>query len=131
MDYTNAFAQAKLNERVFIEPPQEFRNPDGCNKVLRLIKSLYGLRQAQKTFFEKLKAGLLERDFTQSDHDPCLFMKRNMIVVVYVDDTIIAGPNMEDIDDFVTSLGIQKLDQLHQFAVKDEGEVGERGLMHN
>ena len=61
--------------------------------VLKLLKSLYGLKQAPKTFFDKLKAGLLERGFTQSILDPCLFLKENMMCVIYVDDTIIAGPD--------------------------------------
>lgn len=77
VDYTNAFAQAKLNEHVYIKAPAGFDNSDKQPKVLRLIKSLYGLRQAPCTFFEKLKAGLLERGFIQSNHDPCLFMKKN------------------------------------------------------
>ena len=59
--------------------------------VLKLIKSLYGLRQAPRTFFEKLRDGLLEQGYTQSEIDACLFMKHGIICVVYVDDTIFAG----------------------------------------
>jgi hypothetical protein len=60
--------------------------------VLRLLKSVYGLRQAPLTFYEKLRDGLLERGFTQSEIDPFLFMKKGCICVLYVDDTIFAGP---------------------------------------
>ena len=75
VDFTNAFAQGTLSKIVYVDPPKGFKGKDGQNKVLKLIKTLYGLRQSAKTFFEKLKDGLLERGFKQSDHDPCLFMK--------------------------------------------------------
>ena len=81
VDYTNAFAQATLNEQVYIDSPRGFTRKDKANKVLHLIKSLYGLKQAPKTFFDKLKRGLEQRGFTASTLDPCLFMKHNMIVV--------------------------------------------------
>jgi hypothetical protein len=61
--------------------------------VLLLLKSLYGLRQVPRTFYEKLIDGLLERGFTQSEIDPCFFMKKDCICVVYVDGTIFAGPD--------------------------------------
>jgi hypothetical protein len=50
--------------------------------VLKLQKSLYGLRQAPWTFFEKLKQGLLERKRVQTQIDQCLFTKPGMIYVV-------------------------------------------------
>jgi hypothetical protein len=59
--------------------------------VLKLKKSLYGLRQDPKTFYDKLRFGLLERGWQQSKIDPFLFMKPGMICVVYVDDTIIGA----------------------------------------
>ena len=60
VDYTNAFAQAELKEEVYVEFPRLFGPKSGSDKVLHLQKSLYGLRQAPRTFFEKLKAGLEE-----------------------------------------------------------------------
>ena len=125
VDYNNAFAQAELKETVFIEPPKGFTRKDGLDRVLRLITSLYGLRQAPKTFFEKLRDGLLERGFRQSDLDPCLFLKDKMICVVYVDDTIIAGPDSVKIEELISSLGVRKDEQRHTFALRDEGEVGD------
>ena len=53
VDYTNAFAQAYLKEEVNINPPSGFGLSDGISKVLRLIKSLYDVRQAPTTLFEK------------------------------------------------------------------------------
>ena len=65
VDFTNAFAQGTLSEIVFIESPKGFSGKDGTNKVLRLIKSLYGLKQSAKTFYEMVKEGLLRSMSTQ------------------------------------------------------------------
>ena len=64
VDYTNAFAQIETKEEVYVEQPKEFENiKDKVSKVLKLLKKLYGLKEATRTFFEKLKEGLEERDF--------------------------------------------------------------------
>ena len=83
--YTNAFAQADLNEQVYVEPPRGFlpKHKHGTDSVLHLKKSsLYGLRQAPRTFYEKLRSGLIERGFKQSNIDQCLFMKKDVICVM-------------------------------------------------
>ena len=125
VDFTNAFAQGELSEIVFLEPPKAFEGSDGLDKVLKLHKSLYGLRQAAKTFFEKLKDGLEERGFRQSSHDPCLFMKKDMMCVVYVDDTIFSGPNADEIEAEIKSIGICDTEQRHAFELRNEGEVND------
>jgi hypothetical protein len=123
VDYTNAFAQAELKEEVYVEYPRMFGSKTGSGRVLHLLKSLYGLRQAPRTFFEKLKAGLEERGWQQSVIDPCLFLKKGMICVVYVDDTIFATKHTEDLDAEIKGLGISTSAQQHTFALRDEGEV--------
>jgi hypothetical protein len=125
VDYTNAFAQADIQEEVYIEPPRGFTGKDGLDKVLKLCKSLYGLKQAPKTFFDKLRAGLIERGFTPSNIDPCLFLKNNMICVVYVDDTILCGPDPQALEEEIIGLGVNNLEQRHSFQLRNEGEVGD------
>ena len=46
----------------------------------------------------KLKDGLEECGFRQSNHYLYLFMKKSMICVVYVDTTIICGPDSNAIE---------------------------------
>jgi len=127
VDYTNAFAQAELNDEVYVEHPRDFA-PKGRSKgetVLKLLKSLYGIKQAPRTFFEKLRAGLVERGFRQSEHDPCLFMKNDIICVVYVDDTILAGPIAADLEEEIRKLGVDESEHQHVFELRNEGEVGD------
>ena len=61
VDYTNAFTQADLKEEVYIESPKGFERKDKKDMVLKLLKSLYGLRQAPKSFFDKTSEGLVTR----------------------------------------------------------------------
>ena len=124
VDYTNAFVQADINEEVYLEYPRMFGPKSGTNRVLKLNKSLYGLRQAPRTFFEKLRAGLLERGYIQSQIDPCLFMKNGILCVVYVDDTIFAGADPEILEAEIKSLGVSDKEQRHTFSLRNEGEVG-------
>ena len=77
VDFSNAFCQATLppEEQVFIEIPKDFgwAGPDE-NVVLKLNKSLYGLRQAALHWFEKITSALESRDYVQSRDDPCMFI---------------------------------------------------------
>jgi hypothetical protein len=50
-----------------------------------------------------LKA-LLDLGLKQCQHDQCLFYKTNLLIVLYVDDALIAAPEMKYIDEFITSL---------------------------
>jgi hypothetical protein len=125
VDYTNGFAQAKICEAVFVEPPKLFGSKNGKELVLKLLKSLYGLKQAPRTFFEKLDTGLREWGFTPSKIDPCLFMKAGCVCVVYVDDTIFAGPDVAVLAAKIKSLGVPADEHQHSFQLHDEGEVGD------
>ena len=95
--YTNEFAQAKLKEEVYIESPWGFSQKDGKNE-LKLNTSLYALKQAPKTFYKKLQGGFLERGLNKLTLNTWLFMKKDLICVVYVDDTIITGANEHEIN---------------------------------
>jgi hypothetical protein len=108
VDCTNAFAQAKMKETVYIEAPKLYGPKSGKDSVVLLLKSLYGIKQAPRTFYEKFRDGILERGFTQSEIDPCLFMKKDCMCVVYVDDTIFAGPDALLLEREIKSLGVKE-----------------------
>ena len=58
-DYTNAFAQSKLAEEVYMEIPKDFMTTDKNNDyILKLNQSSYGLRQAPLSWFTHLKEHL-------------------------------------------------------------------------
>ena len=123
IDYTNAFPQANIDMDIYVEPPALFGSKSGTDKVLKLIKSLYGLKQSPRTFYQHLSTGLQKRGWTVSEIDPCLFMKKDMICVIYVDDTIFAGPDQNRIDEEIKVLGIKQGDEEKPLEFRDEGEL--------
>ena len=70
VDYTAAFVQAPVTENIYVEMPRGYKQP---GKVLKLNKSLYGLKQSPRNWFLHLKKGLIRQGFTPSNFDPCLF----------------------------------------------------------
>jgi hypothetical protein len=77
IDFVLAFPQADLDVPVYMALPlgMEVPNSDGKHHLLRLRKSLYGLKQASANWHEMLKNGLQLRGFKESVADPCVFIK--------------------------------------------------------
>jgi len=88
-------------------------NTDYC---LELTKNLYGTKQAARGWFLHLCDGLLQQGFQQSTIDPCLFFRKDCILVVYTDDCLIFGPSASQVQAIIRSLQTN-------FLLKDEGEV--------
>ena len=92
IDFMNDFAQADIpsGEPVFIELPRDFKSDGGQHDVvLKLKKILYGQAKAARLWYTNLRNCLLERGFVTSKVDPCLFMSKTAIYVVYVDDCLL------------------------------------------
>jgi len=97
-DVTNAFTEAEIDSLIFIEPPEGFykeKMRDGKPPVLKLKRALYGTKQASRLWQLELRKHLISIGFTNSNHDPCLFSRRDdnggiMLLGVYVDDIIFA-----------------------------------------
>ncbi|MGH7974665.1 MAG: reverse transcriptase domain-containing protein, partial [bacterium] len=106
VDYSNAFAQAKLKVPVYMELPQGFGMPgfEEADMVLLLYMSLYGLRQAAERWFDTLSKALIKRGFRQSKIDPCLFYHDTMICIIYIDDCLFFAPDSRDIDGMIKDL---------------------------
>ena len=69
--------------------------------VLKLNKNIYGLKQGSFEWYDKLKKLLVDRYFNPSGIDPRLYIGNGMIVLTYVNDCIIVGPYIVDIDAFI------------------------------
>jgi len=101
VDYVAAFVQADIDTEVYVEMPRGFSQP---GKVLRLKKSLYGLKQSPRNHFQNLSSKLIALGFTSCESDPCLFVSPKCICLVYVDDTLLYARSQSDIDDVVNGL---------------------------
>jgi histone deacetylase 1/2 len=107
-----AFLNGELKEEVCLKLPDELGGA-----VWRLKKAVYGLKQADRAWHEKLKQEMMKLGFVSSKNDPCLFFHgkegRHVYVLVHVDDAVIIGQQE----------AVQKVKQdiATQFEIKDLG----------
>jgi len=50
MDVKTAFLNGNLSEDVYMIQPEGFVNPENAGKVCKLLKSIYGLKQASRSW---------------------------------------------------------------------------------
>ncbi|MGH3053369.1 MAG: reverse transcriptase domain-containing protein, partial [Gaiellaceae bacterium] len=118
IDFSNAFVQAVLNDPIFIHLPRGYYSTTGDDVCLKLHKSLYGITQAPKLWYEHLTGALMRRGFTQSRLDPCLFYRGSIILVIYVDDCLLASKDDADLVKLIAELK-------EDFDLTEEGEISE------
>ncbi|PNX62837.1 retrovirus-related Pol polyprotein from transposon TNT 1-94, partial [Trifolium pratense] len=119
LDVNNAFLHGELQEEVYMSIPQGVTT-SRPNQVCKLLKSLYGLKQASRKWYEKLTGVLLAQGYVQSSSDHSLFTLSKdssfTALLVYVDDIILAGDSLDEFTHIK-----QLLDDL--FKIKDLGQL--------
>ena len=99
MDVKTAYLNAPIDTELYIEQPKGFERYDseGSPLVCKLKKSLYGLKQSGRNWNNVLHDVLTQNGFKQSLSDTCMYTKltnvSKVVIIVWVDDIIIAGPN--------------------------------------
>lgn len=91
LDVKTAFLNGDLEETIYMQQPPGYEE-GGAAVACKLRKALYGLRQAPRAWYTKLKTELEQLGFKASDADPALYIKpgKHMVyVLVYVDDILI------------------------------------------
>lgn len=106
IDFSNAFTQAVLPEPIYLEVPTGLAkgNPQLRDQVMKIKTSLYGDRRAANLWYAKLRKTLEDIGFVCSDYDPCLFIRNDALLCLYVDDAIIHAR-----DDATLDLVLQQL----------------------
>ena len=88
MDVKGAYLNSNLDEEIYMQQPEGF--DDGTGRVLKLKKAIYGLKQAGRAWYLRLKTALTSTGFTQSTADECIYIKNDddgiKVISVYVDD---------------------------------------------
>ncbi|GJZ98565.1 uncharacterized mitochondrial protein-like protein [Tanacetum coccineum] len=92
MDVKSAFLYGKIEEEVYVCQPPGFEDPDFPDRVYKVEKTLYGLHQAPRAWYETLSTYLLDNGFQRGKIDKTLIIRRDksdiLLVQVYVDDII-------------------------------------------
>ena len=145
LDVATAYLNGELEEIIHIRPPKGLeetlhllakdsrygknvrekaqlmlRQIEEGNKICRLYKALYGLRQAGRAWHTKLSQALTAMGAIQSKCDPCLYRvgkgKIPTLILTYVDDILIMSPNKGLTNKMINALS-------NMFEVKNLGEV--------
>ena len=108
IDFVLAFPQADLDHDVFMEFPAGVCSNAGTRKeyVLKLKKNLYGLKDAAHNWFQLLSKGLTgsKLGFKPSSIDPCVFLRKDAIMLTWVDDCLIFSKDLKVVTQIVDTL---------------------------
>ncbi|WKA06841.1 hypothetical protein VitviT2T_024721 [Vitis vinifera] len=100
-DVKNAFLHGELSEEVYMDlPPGCMVSENQCQKVCKLKKSLYGLKQSPRAWFGRFTKSMRAFGYRQSNSDHTLFLKKQhgkiTALIVYVDDMVVTGNDPEE-----------------------------------
>lgn len=89
MDAVTAFLQGDLEEEIYMEQPEDYQ--DGTNRVCKLNRSIYGLKQAGRQWNLKLDVALRKFGLQKSKMDPCIYYTGDLciLIAIYVDDFLL------------------------------------------
>jgi hypothetical protein len=73
MDMKNTFLNGAIQEEVFVRQSLSFENPKYPNRVYKLSKTLYELKQEPQTWYARLKTFLLEHGYVMGSVDKTIF----------------------------------------------------------
>jgi len=120
LDVKNTFLHGDLQEEVYMEIPPGFSKDVIAEKVCRLKKSLYGLKQSPRAWFDRFRCALCGMGYKQCNGDHTVFYRhsgrRIAILAVYVDDIIITGDDEVEVKRLKENLS-------KEFEVKDLGQL--------
>jgi hypothetical protein len=119
LDVKITFLHGDLEEEIYMQQPHGYEVKGKENLVCRLKKSLYGLKQAPRQWYLKFDRFMTEQGYSRWNSDHCVYFKRiengsYIILILYVDDMLVVGSNMQDIN-------VLKKKLANSFAMKDLG----------
>jgi hypothetical protein len=119
LDVKIDFLHGDLEEEIYMQQPHGYEVKGKENLVCRLKKILYGLKQAPRLWYLNFDRFMTEQVYSRCHSDHCVYFKKlengsYIILLLYVDDMLIAGSNMQDINVFKKKLA-------NSFAMNDLG----------
>src|SRR3954471_11130553 len=108
----------EISRKRYMEIPPGFEDTQTVGKVCRLKRSLYGLKQSPRAWFDRFRLAMILFDYCQSSSDHTLFIRRKdsktTLLIVYVDDIVLTGNDTGEISRLKEQLA-------EEFEIKDLG----------
>jgi len=132
-DCASAYIQSEADHVIYMNQPPGFEEPGpgGEKMVLRLKKSIYGLKQSGHLWHRTLTKHLQSRGYSPLQSDVCLMMKtwtdqsgaeQKIVLGIYVDDIVAGTTRAEHKKIFLEDLGCR-------FEIRDESQEGEGWIL--
>ena len=120
IDIKSAYLNAPLDEVVYMHPPKRYLKPGQEGMVCRLLKCLYGLKQAGRGWHKEMSSAFEQIGFSKSGVDHSLFVRRSeteqTAVAVATDDMAIAASSIDAVSRFKNEIS-------EFFDITDGGEI--------
>ena len=141
IDIKGAYLNGVLTDRetIYMQQPPGYHTVSNEKLVCRLRKTLYGLKQSGRRWYQKLVEIMMTHlKFLRSDVDQAVFFRRDkmavIIVLVHVDDCTITASSMNLINDFKLQISqhveITDLGELHWLLGIEVKRDRERRTIH-
>jgi hypothetical protein len=118
MDVKTTFLHGDLEEEMYMKQPEDFLVKGRKELVCKMKKSLYGLKQSPRMWYQNFDTYMLGLGFVRSTVDHCVYSKQVgnhfICVVLYVDDMLLVGNNLDVIKEVKSQLS-------SKFDMKDIG----------
>ena len=111
MDVKTVFLNENLEESICMSHPEGFITHGQEQKVYKLYRSIYGLKQASRSWNIRFDTAIRYYGFDQNVDEPCLYKKINKgkvaFLVLYVDDILLTGNYVGYLTNVKTWLPVQ------------------------
>jgi hypothetical protein len=98
MDVKTAFLNGELEEDIYMDQPQGFVQDGKEHLMCKLKKSLYGLKQSPRAWYQCIDMFFTHEGFPKSEADHSLYVRQTgeylLIVIINVDDLIILASHV-------------------------------------
>ncbi|KAL4034485.1 hypothetical protein IC575_003132 [Cucumis melo] len=120
LDVKNTFLNGDLKEEMYMSLPPGFEAQFN-NQACKLRKSLYGLKQSPRAWFDRFSTFIKSQGYNQGHSDHTLFTKvskarKIAVLIVYVDDIVLSGNDTDEIVQLKKNMGFE-------FEIKDLGNL--------
>jgi hypothetical protein len=120
MDVKTAFLNGNVEEELYMIQPEGFVDPKDAGKVCKLQRSIYGLKQASRSWNLRFDEVIKGFGFVQNYKEACVYKKVSgssvAFLVLYVDDILLIGNDVELLNSIKGYLN-------NSFSMKDLGEA--------